>query len=222
MQSVEEHQESQARTQCVAMAKKKSNRSHGQRWREAEEVTLLAWLDYTLRHPQVNFQHTLLGRLDDRYTLEKVERKLSWFWREFGPKDVPAGTKGIDFVYAHGSKSIEGLSELEKDQIADALDHFERYFATAQETATPQVNRLRSASRFDSNAPISQARVRTRSAMEMKNASDSLDRFQSYHQTLRKGQATLEGVFQQDGQAVEKGKQHAPQIVSAHSNESCA
>ncbi|CZR66778.1 uncharacterized protein PAC_16679 [Phialocephala subalpina] len=139
------------------MAKKKSNRTSGQKpqkpqkWLESESITLLAWLDFTLRHPEINFRSTVTGHLGDKFTYEKVERKLRLLWDRKGP-DGPRTTKAkeLEHIYAHGSGSFDCLSLDWKQRIADEIDQLESEFRTTRlvATLTPS-RRLRSASNFD-------------------------------------------------------------------------
>ncbi|KAE8452610.1 hypothetical protein EG329_013869 [Mollisiaceae sp. DMI_Dod_QoI] len=146
------------------MAKKRLNKAQARKWPEEDVATLLAWLDYTLRHPQIKFRATILDRLDDTYTLEKVERKLKAVWELKGPNEVPLGTKALEHIYAHGSKALDndghGLSETEKEKIANVLDQFEQAFLSTDHVATNN-RRLRSASRFSSKGPDASASPRT-------------------------------------------------------------
>lgn len=140
------------------MPKKKPTKKQAHKWHVSDENTLLAWLDFTLRHPEINFRHTITGRLDGRWTFEQIENKLRQLWNLIGP-DVPRRTKALEHIYAHGSRSFEdGLSTVDKEEIANAINRFESELCSTPRVAalTPS-RRLRSASKTEPEPPDASA-----------------------------------------------------------------
>jgi hypothetical protein len=110
------------------MAKKKTPRQHVQ-WSHEDLVELLAWLNHTIQHDDIDFFETVLHHLKDSrqkdWTLTQVEGKLRGLWTKYGIDDP--SRKGIhwkDYVFTKGSLCL-GLSDKEKEDIASTLKELE-------------------------------------------------------------------------------------------------
>jgi hypothetical protein len=125
-------------------------------WSYEDTTSLLAWLDFTLKHKDFDFRSTVVERLKNLYSFSQIEGKLFRLWDAKGPVDAPR-TKWKDDLYTRGSSFLDnpphGLSEDEKEDIQAAIENLEDELA-ARSTAPPQSSRtLRSSSRIFSSSP---------------------------------------------------------------------
>ena len=126
-------------------------------WSSAQETSLLAWLEYTLKHDELDFKKTAVKHLNDIFDLEQIDRKLWRLWNEYGP-DLPVGTshrqwKKEQNIYDHGSACLVGLSEDDKREIASTTQLLEDEFIANQMAVSSQ-RQLRSASKSDRSSLI--------------------------------------------------------------------
>lgn len=141
------------------MAKKiksKPKHPHG-KWSSKDETSLLAWLDHTLQHAEVDFQKTAVKHLGNVFNPKQIDGKLWRLWHLCGP-DVPAGIslrqwKNDKSIYVHGSACLVGLSENDRRDIATTTQLLEDEFMASQLAAASQ-RHLRSASKLDRSSSI--------------------------------------------------------------------
>jgi hypothetical protein len=107
------------------MAKKKTPRQKVQ-WSHEDLVELLAWLNHTIQHDDIDFFETVVHHLQDSRqkdcTLTQIEGKLRGLWSKYGVDDP--SRKGIgwkDDVFTNGSLCLVGLSVKEKEDTASTL-----------------------------------------------------------------------------------------------------
>lgn len=141
------------------MAKKrKPKASDGKQWEWEEHASLLAWLDVSLKHKDVDFDTTVVNRFGGAFTLEQIERQLKRLWTHFGQET----SKNWHDIKIHGSLLLHaphhGLNEDEKRDIALAFEEFEKPFLL--ENSTPN-RRLRSSSRADTTSSTQDSRFNT-------------------------------------------------------------
>ena len=141
------------------MAKKiksKPKHPHG-KWSSKDETSLLAWLDHTLQHDEVNFQKTAVKHLGNVFNSRQIDGKLWRLWHLCGP-DAPAGILPRQWrkdksIYDHGSACLVGLSENDKRDIAATTQLLEDEFM-ANKIAAASQHHLRSASKLDRSSSI--------------------------------------------------------------------
>jgi hypothetical protein len=133
------------------MAKKRWSQTKGPRaeWSIADTITLLAWLNHSLKHEDVEFETTIVSRLNQAYTLPQINRKLSGLWNKHGPADKPRGPRSLwrDDIFVDGSACLEGVNGLEEDileKIAESTRILEDEYRLKK--AQPAARRLRSTS----------------------------------------------------------------------------
>lgn len=119
-------------------------------WPTSDVATLLAWLDHSLKHNDLDFESTVVFRLNQLYTFAQIKRKLSSIWHNYGPEDKPGWPPSLwkDDIFAHGSACLDCINALEdgiSDKIAESLKTFEDEYRSRQ--AQPAARRLRSTSR---------------------------------------------------------------------------
>ncbi|TVY38208.1 Bifunctional purine biosynthetic protein [Lachnellula subtilissima] len=141
------------------MAKRiKSKPKHPQgKWSSKNEISLLAWLDHTLQHDEVDFQKTAVKHLGNVFNSRQIDGKLWRLWHLCGP-DVPAGISPRRWrkdksIYDHGSACLVGLSENDKRDIAATTQLLEDEFMANRIAAASQ-HHLRSASKLDRSSSI--------------------------------------------------------------------
>jgi hypothetical protein len=107
------------------MAKKKIPRQRVQ-WTHEDLVELLAWLDHTVQHDDINFHETVVHHLKrsrlKEFTLTQIEDKLRRLWSKYGSNDP--SRKGIgwrDDIFTSGSSCLVGLSTEEQEDTASRL-----------------------------------------------------------------------------------------------------
>ena len=126
-------------------------------WSSEDEISLLAWLDHTLKNDEIDFQKTAVEHLNNAFTWKKIDGKLWRLWHTYGPS-VPADMtqrqwKTEKSIYDHGSGCLVGLSENDKREIASTTQLLEDEFIASQIAASSQ-RQLRSASKFDRSSSI--------------------------------------------------------------------
>jgi hypothetical protein len=142
------------------MGKKKRQRSIGlpAQWSASDEISLLSWLNFTLKHDELDFNETIVGYLKQVYRLSQVESKLRSIWELFGPVQEPGDkrkTKWRDDLFTHGSSCLHedhGISDDVKHEIKILVQILEDEYQ-ARQLSTP-VRRLRSSSRLDERTPL--------------------------------------------------------------------
>jgi hypothetical protein len=107
------------------MAKKKTRRQIVQ-WAPEDLVELLAWLDHTTQHDDIDFFETVVNHLKDSRqkdcTITQIEGKLRGLWTKYGIDDPSRKDIGWkDDVFTNGSLCLVGLSVKEKEDTASTL-----------------------------------------------------------------------------------------------------
>ena len=135
-------------------------------WSSTEIIALLAWLDHTLKHKDVDFKSTVVDHFKNKFTLRQIEDKLGSLWDRKGPNKVPGAPKVIwrTDVYARGSKSLgnhpHGLNDEQKREIAAALEEIENEYIATQLARVPDLShRLRSSSRLASVSTVRSCQI---------------------------------------------------------------
>jgi hypothetical protein len=116
-----------------------------------DEMIILAWRDFTLIHKEIDFESTIVEQLQGRFTLQAIERKLAYLWKNNGLDTIagsPSSTWRND-IGTYGSACL-GLTEEEKEIIAVTIEQFENKFSASVQTQ----RRLRSISSLSSTPPI--------------------------------------------------------------------
>ena len=134
------------------MARKKKSLPKVQRaeWSTSDTITLLAWLDHTLKHKELKF-NTVISRLNHAYTISQVNRRLSRLWEKHGPEDKPSWPPSLwkDDIFKDGSACLASVGyELEEsilERISKASRKLEDEYQSRQVKSV--VRRLRSISR---------------------------------------------------------------------------
>jgi hypothetical protein len=137
------------------MGKKRSRRSKRPNrsntpWSIEEEVPLLAWLDFTLKHSEIDFDETIFDRLHGRWTLPQIKSKLwrLWYYNGLPRPSNQCRKNWREDVYRSGSWCFDFSSGF-RETISTAVQLLEdEYFAT--QLATPS-RRLRSHSAVSSS-----------------------------------------------------------------------
>jgi hypothetical protein len=137
------------------MAKKRKAKAPDRKprkWSREEKRTLLAWLDFSLKHKEVvDFDEGVADHLGGAFTREQIERQLKTLWNNHGP-DGPDSPKDWHDIKIRGSLSLHnkhGLDEKQRNDIALAVEKLEKVFFL--ELSTPN-RRLRSSSRVDTGS----------------------------------------------------------------------
>ncbi|KAE9363646.1 hypothetical protein N431DRAFT_448229 [Stipitochalara longipes BDJ] len=152
-------------------------------WSREEQLTLLAWLDFSLKYKDVNFDETIVDHLGGAFTQDQIERKLQAIWKWGGQHQPGLQKRGAwRVIKSRGSSSLHsphGLDEDGKNEIALAVAKLEKTYLP--ETTTPN-HRLRSNSRVETgssnqdsrlNIPIVKKHGETRGC-KRKSGTDSL------------------------------------------------
>jgi hypothetical protein len=120
------------------------------KWSSEEIITLLAWLDYSLKYPKIDFEATIVDRLNNEFSSQKIYRKLELLWQNHGPHTVPKGTKGIDDVLSRGSSALENLQLDRKEGVAKETKRLEDSKARRLNNVKQSSNhQIRQASEFE-------------------------------------------------------------------------
>ena len=151
------------------MAKKKHPRPTTPRaeWPISDVIALLALLDHTLEHKELDFQNMVVSHLRKAYTIPQIDRKLASLWNAYGPLESRSTWKGDLFEF--GSKCLNdanaGLRDDVLEKVARETKALEDKFRSAE---IPTARQLRSASRqsdfppnrtFDQYTPTREART---------------------------------------------------------------
>jgi len=85
-----------------------------------DQIKLLAWLDYTIKH-KLPFETTVIDRLlflcDKEFTLPKVNKKLYSLWHRLGSDDA----RDKKEIFDKGSACLDGLDDTERDSIRETM-----------------------------------------------------------------------------------------------------
>jgi len=127
---------------------KQSNVVHA-KWAEEETVTLIAWLDFTIKNPKLDFRSSIQARLGNLRSLNAIESKLGALWKAHGPYPLCRGLTGKKDLYERGSIALDnpghGINQAFKDRLAMAKEKFAIEFkiisnvgqSTAEERKVP-------------------------------------------------------------------------------------
>jgi hypothetical protein len=153
------------------MAKKKSAKPRASRakWSDPDDWAMLSWLDFTLKHKELDFSDTVVAHLKQAYSLTQIENRLIRLWNNNGVEE--ARTTWRESLFTFGSKCI-GLTPEDKKEIAKLVQALEEEYV-ARQLSTP-VRRLRSSSRVDSTS---------RDSLPFRNSSRSLGTTQKISRT---------------------------------------
>lgn len=140
------------------MAKKKRG-AQQHRWEREEEGILLAWLDHTIAHREVDFESTIVARLNSVYTIAQINRKLAGLWKSYGPhhEERKPGIWVTD-LNTYGSECLKRTNHLEyglPQEILKELATWTMLFAeeySAKQLLQPS-RKLRSQSRSNDFSP---------------------------------------------------------------------
>jgi hypothetical protein len=68
------------------MAKKKNRKAQkdepAARWSDEAVISLLSWLDFSLKHKGIDFKSGITVHLKGVFTLQQIEGKLSRLWKD--------------------------------------------------------------------------------------------------------------------------------------------
>ena len=92
-------------------------------WSQQDTIRLLAWLDHSLGHRNVEFDSTIVDHLrvscDKEFTMKQAKAKLYALWKYCASDDA----KDPAEIYREGSSCLVGLTDEEKDAVvATSLD----------------------------------------------------------------------------------------------------
>ena len=140
------------------MAKKKRG-AQQHRWEREEKGILLAWLDHTIAHREVDFESTIVARLKSVYTIAQINRKLAGLWKSYGPhhEERKPGIWVTD-LNTYGSECLKRTNHLEyglPQEILKELATWTMLFAeeySAKQLLQPS-RKLRSQSRSNDFSP---------------------------------------------------------------------
>jgi hypothetical protein len=146
------------------MAKKKSRKAQRNQpsadWSDDDIISLLSWLDFSLKHKEINFQTTIVDHLKGAFALGQIEGKLNRLWWTYGPDQVPGTAKLKPDIKTRGSVAIpKYLTEATTEKIRLAIEALEK--GRDALFSTPPNRRLRSISRLDATPPIQESRLTT-------------------------------------------------------------
>jgi hypothetical protein len=145
------------------MAKKKNTKASRVKpvnhWSWENTVSLLSWLDFSLKHKDIDFE-AVVDHLAGAFTIEQVDRKLKTLWNRWGP-DEPDSSKDWHDIKICGSPLLHNRGFLNGDQkndIALAVEELEKTYLP--ELSTPN-RRLRSSSRLETGSSNQDSRLNT-------------------------------------------------------------
>lgn len=114
-------------------------------WTSEDTISLLSWLEHTLRHDELDFDTTVFAYLGGKYTPEQVELKLSRLWTDHGPRDKYPATWQKDLV-RFGVSCLYGRSNgiglVEKGAIGEAVQKLEEDIAKQLQLASRRLRRV--------------------------------------------------------------------------------
>ena len=201
------------------MAKKKRRTQQPQqhRWLPGEEAMLLAWLDHSIAHAEVDFYGTIVSRLKSVYTITQIERKLFGLWRSYGPhheEHKPRLWKSD--LFTHGSECLKrtnheehGLPEEMLRELTAWTKVFEEEYATKQ--LLPIGHNLRSKSSSNDYSPVRRTGLNS-PKFRIQTPQAPQQRAQSYSTTPAAIKREIESPFGKKSQA-KKRRHHLPQNV---------
>lgn len=146
------------------MARRKNNKTSGvkpkNQWPWQSTLTLLSWLDFSLKHMDIDhFEKTIVDRLDGAFTIEQIDGKLQRLWNYGGPEQL--SRKEWRDIKKRGSVSLHNrdfLSEKQINDIALAVEELEKTYLP--DLSTPN-RRLRSTSRPETVSSNQSSRLNT-------------------------------------------------------------
>jgi hypothetical protein len=146
------------------MVRKRSRRAQRDQpfadWSYDNIISLLSWLDFSLKHKEINFQATIVDHLKGAFALKQIEGKLKRLWSNHGPDQVPGTAKLKPDIKTRGSAAIpKYLTEATTENIRLAIEALEKGYVAS--FSTPPNRRLRSISRLDATPPIQESRLTT-------------------------------------------------------------
>jgi hypothetical protein len=108
--------------------KKKTTPRPRQLWCEDDLLELLAWLDYTLQHDDINFLATAVDHLKESrqkdFSLAQIQDKLRRQWTDYGSNDPSLAGLSWKDIYVRGSSCL-ALDPHEKEIIESILQNLE-------------------------------------------------------------------------------------------------
>ncbi|KAH8816830.1 hypothetical protein F5884DRAFT_873614 [Xylogone sp. PMI_703] len=136
------------------MAKRKRNSTpSSQLWEIEDAVELIAWLNHTIQHDELNFDITILEHLrksrNREFTLKQVRSKLSGLWNRYGSNELP--DKKWNELFNQGSSILTGLNREVVQSIEERLSRLEANFC-ALEHRTRRTRRLESSIKRESRS----------------------------------------------------------------------
>ncbi|RFU25975.1 hypothetical protein B7463_g10359, partial [Scytalidium lignicola] len=166
------------------MAKRKRNPTPTQQvWEVEDVVELIAWLNHTVQHDELEFDMTVLEYLqksrDKYFTLRQVNSKLSRLWDSYGSNELP--DKKWTELFNQGSSILTRLNEEVIKDIEEASSRLEEKFSSgehrtrrSQRLQPPMKSKSRSIStiRMDEDDDTNLS-LRPRSSVEQSNPSVS-------------------------------------------------
>jgi hypothetical protein len=146
------------------MAKKKNTKASRvkpvNQWSWENTVSLLSWLDFSIKHKDIIQFDDVVDHLAGAFTIEQVDRRLKTLWNRWGP-DRPDSPKDWHDVKIRGSQSLHNRGFLDEDQkngIALAVEELKKTYLP--ELSTPN-RRLRSSSRVETGSLNQDSRLTT-------------------------------------------------------------
>ena len=133
------------------MAKRKSAKSSQNKttvkWQPEDQTKLLAWLDFSLKYKNINFDETVVDHLGGAFTRDQINGKLQTIWRQGGQHHPGWYDRGAWRVLKSSGSSVlyfyKDLNEDWKNEIALAVATLEKTYLL--ENSTPS-RRLRGSS----------------------------------------------------------------------------
>jgi hypothetical protein len=115
------------------MGNKKISRPKVQ-WSYEDLMALLAWLDHSIQHDDIDFSEHIVEHLKEsrqkEFTLTQIEGRLRHLWTCYGIGDLSCKRiRWGDDIFAHGSLCL-GLSAQEKEGIKSTLQGLEEGYNT--------------------------------------------------------------------------------------------
>jgi hypothetical protein len=128
------------------MAKKKKIPQRRAEWTCECTVEVLAWLDHTLQHDDVDFAETAAQHLKQsclkEFTLTQIEDKLRRLWKGYGSNDVSREDTGWrKNIFTSGSACVVGLDPAEKKDIASRVRELEAGYDASHQFPSQRLRR---------------------------------------------------------------------------------
>jgi len=163
-----------------SMAKRKNRgaqRNESANWSDEIQVSLLSWLDFSLKHKEIDFESTIVDHLKGAFTLQQIEGKLRRLWYDYGPVQVPGTPKLRPDIKTRGSLSLPHyMTADKKNDIRLAIETLE----IGYDALFPTPNRrLRSISRLDTPSSNQYSRSSTTTVQKTETLQKRKRRFES-------------------------------------------